>query len=193
MAKSVKSLYKSGYSLQEMANILGKSYYSINKTVKKNGYNTQFIKEHRAFNLYKNGHKIKTVSKVLGKSESTFYKELKKSGHKRDLQDSHNDDFVKRTREFLKKAKNKNYNSYVVAKADYDNDLMQSWKKKGRKIPKYFFKGIRAKSDVRDLSIPASISHIHYFDSSGKSMSKKQFKSLYSYDIKTGYYGDKEE
>ena len=183
MADSVKRLYKSGYSLAEIANILGKSEYYITKLVNQKQYNKTFLNEHRAFNQYKNGVKVKNVIKVLGKSKSTFYKELKKSGHKKDLQSDHNNDFVKRTKDFLKSAKNKNYNTYIAGEADYSDDLVQSWKKSGKKIPKYYFKGIRGQSDLRDLKIDGSISKIHYFKPNGDLLSKSKFKTLYGYEI----------
>ena len=184
MAKSVKRLYKSGFSIREIANTLGKSAYSVSKTIKNKGYNIQFKNEHKAFNSYKNGKKLNTVSKELGKSKTTFYRLLKESGNKKRLMESHNDDFVKKTQKFIKSIKEKNFKNYVVGKADYDNDLIQSWKKSGKKIPKYFFKGVNAKSDLRDFDLKVkSISNIHYFDSKGDKVSKNKFVNLYSFDI----------
>lgn len=184
MSKSVKRLYRSGYTAPEIANMLGKSLYSVNKTIKNKGYNSTYAREHRAFNSYKNGKPLSTVVKQLGKSKTTFYRELKTSGHKKALQSDHKDDFVKGVKKFLKNAKEKNFKNYAVGYATYKNKLVQSWNKKGKKIPRYFFKGINAQSDLRDFDLNVkSVSKIRYFDANGNNVSKQKIKSRYNYDI----------
>lgn len=189
MAKSIKKLYRTGFTAKEISNILNKSEYSVNKVIHNKNYNSQYGKEHKAFNLYKNGHKVNNVIKELGKSKSSFYRELKKSGTKSKLQELHNNDFIKQAQKFLRNAENKNYKNYIIAKAEYEDDLIQSWKKSGKKVPKFMFKGINSKSDLRDFDLPIKkFNKIAYLDNSGDKVSKKEFISLYDFDIENYSY-----
>ena len=193
MTKSIKKLYRTGFTAKEISNILNKSEYSVNKVIHSKNYNVQYAKEHKAFNMYKNGHRVNNVVKELGKSKSAFYRELKKSGSKSKLQELHNNDFVKQVQKFLRNAENKNYKNYIIAKGEYEDDLIESWKKSGKKVPKFMFTGINSKSDLRDFDLPIKkFNKIAYLDNSGDRVSKKEFISLYDYDISNYKYGDAE-